>query len=328
MAQAKQVPWRAVTPAPVILLSGPQQFFADRAVRIIRDLLGDPETLEVTEISAPDYISGSLFDLASAGLFGERKLVIVNDVQRCSDALIVDGVEYVNNPSAESVIIFRHDGKSVRGKRLLETIRSSESAIEGICLELTKEAERLAFIEAEFSSKGRKIQRPAAIALGQIFGKDFEELAAACSQLQLDDAGEITPEIVEKYFGGRLETTVFAIADAAIAGQISEALTRLRYGLAQGMEPVLLIGALARKINQFVRIRGNPSLLPQQLGVTDWVLSKLRQEASTWPEDALATIINELAETDFAVKGGQKNPQYALERLIRLVANKGRALGQ
>ncbi|MFM8927854.1 MAG: DNA polymerase III subunit delta [Rhodoluna sp.] len=327
MAQAKQVPWRAVTTAPVILLFGPQQFFADRAIRLVKDQLGDPNSYEVTEIDAPEYGSGSLFDFASAGLFGERKLVIVNDVQRCSDALIVDGVEYVANPSEDAVVIFRHDGKSVRGKKLLETIRASATAIEGICLELNRDAERISFIEAEFGSKGRKIQRPAAFALAQIFGNDFEELAAACSQLQLDDSGEITPEIVEKYFGGRLETTVFVIADAAIAGQTAEALTRLRYGLGQGMEPVLLIGSLGRKINQFVRIRGNPGILPQQLGVTDWVLGKLRQEASTWPEDALATIIHELAEADFAVKGGQKDPQYALERLIRIVANKGRPLG-
>ena len=327
MAQAKQVPWRAVTPAPVILLFGPQQFFADRAIKIIKDKIGNPETLEVVEVDAGDYSSGNIFDLASSGLFGEQKLVIFNDVQRCSDALIIDGVEYLANPSAESIVIFRHDGKSVRGKRLLEAIRANEEFIEGTCLDLSKDAEKIAFIEAEFTSKDRKIQRPAAAAIAQIFGKDFEEMAAACSQLQLDDAGEITPEIVDKYFGGRLETTVFVIADAAIAGQVSESLLRLRFGLAQGLEPVMLIGAIGRKINQFVKVRSNPNISSQSLGVQDWVLGKIRQEAAGWSEDSLTHVIHELAETDFAIKGGQKDPHYALEKLIRLIANKGRPLG-
>jgi len=327
VSQAKQVPWRAVTVAPVILLFGSQQFFADRAVKIIREKLGNSEGLEVVEVDASDYSAGSIFDLASSGLFGESKLVIINDVQRCTDALITDGIEYLANPSAESVVIFRHDGKSVRGKRLLEAIRANESCLEGICLDISKEAEKIAFIEAEFTSKGRKIQRQAAVAISQIFGKDFEEIAAACSQLQLDDAGEITAEIVEKYFGGRLETTVFVIADAAIAGQVSEALLRLRHGLAQGLEPVMLLGAIARKINQFVKVRGNPNISAQSLGVVDWVLGKIRQEAASWSEDSLALVIEELAETDFAIKGGQKDPQYALEKLIRLVANKGRPIG-
>jgi len=327
VSQAKQVPWRAVTVAPVILLFGSQQFFADRAVKIIREKLGNSEGLEVVEVDASDYSAGSIFDLASSGLFGESKLVIINDVQRCTDALITDGIEYLANPSAESVVIFRHDGKSVRGKRLLEAIRANDSCVEGICLDISKEAEKIAFIEAEFTSKGRKIQRQAAVAISQIFGKDFEEIAAACSQLQLDDAGEITAEIVEKYFGGRLETTVFVIADAAIAGQVSEALLRLRHGLAQGLEPVMLLGAIARKINQFVKVRGNPNISAQSLGVFDWVLGKIRQEAASWSEDSLALVIEELAETDFAIKGGQKDSQYALEKLIRLVANKGRPIG-
>ena len=327
MSQEKQVPWRAVTVAPVILLFGSQQFFADRAVKIIREKLGNSEGLEVVEVDASDYSAGSIFDLASSGLFGERKLVIINDVQRCTDALISDGIEYLANPSAESVVIFRHDGKSVRGKRLLEAIRANDSCVEGSCLDISKEAEKIAFIEAEFTSKGRKIQRQAAVAISQIFGKDFEEIAAACSQLQLDDAGEITAEIVEKYFGGRLETTVFVIADAAIAGQVSEALLRLRHGLAQGLEPVMLLGAIARKINQFVKVRGNPNISAQSLGVFDWVLGKIRQEAASWSEDSLSLVIEELAETDFAIKGGQKDPQYALEKLIRLVANKGRPIG-
>lgn len=327
MAQAKQVPWRAVTPAPVVLLFGAQQFFADRAVKLIREKLGNVESLEVIEVDSAEYVPGSIFDLASSGLFGEQKLVVFNDVQRCNDAVISDGIEYLANPSAESVVIFKHDGKSVRGKRLLETIRANEGFIEGTCLDISKEAEKIAFIEAEFASKNRKIQRQAAAAISQIFGKDFEEIAAACSQLQLDDAGEITTEIVDKYFGGRLETTVFVIADAAIAGQVSEALLRLRYGLAQGLEPVMLIGAIARKINQFVKVRGNPSISAQSLGVVDWVLAKIKQESAGWSEESLTHVIHELAETDFAIKGGQKDPHYALEKLIRLIANKGRPLG-
>jgi DNA polymerase-3 subunit delta len=89
----------------------------------------------------------------------------------------------------------------------------------------------------------------------------------------------------------------------------------------------MLIGAIARKINQFVRVRGNPNISAQSLGVQDWVLGKIRQEAAGWSEESLTHVTHELAETDFAIKGGQKDPHYALEKLIRLIANKGRPLG-
>ena len=216
MSPVKTVPWRAISVAPVILVSGPQDFFAERAIKTVRDALRKSmENLETVEADAADYVQGQVFDLASAGLFGDSKLVVFEGAERCSDSFITDMIDYLKEPSDEAVVIIRHNSKSVRGKRMLDAIRASDIALEATCLDQTKEAERLSFVEAEFSSKGRKIQRSAAQALIEIFGKDFEELSAACSQLQNDDSGEVTLELVQRYFGGRLETDGFKIADAA-----------------------------------------------------------------------------------------------------------------
>jgi DNA polymerase III delta subunit len=35
-------------------------------------------------------------------------------------------------------------------------------------------------------------------------------------------------------------------------------------------------------------------------------------------------VIHALADTDFAIKGGEKDATFALERLVSLVANKGK----
>ena len=325
MSPAKVVPWRAVSTAPVILVSGPQDFFAERAIKAVRaDLRKKNEELEVVDVNAADYVEGQLFDLASAGLFGDSKLVVIDGVERCTDALITDAIEYFGNPSEDAVVIFRHNGKSVRGKKLLESIRANDAFVEGTCLDITKEAEKISFVEAEFISKGRKIQKAAAQALVDIFGKDFEELAAASSQLQLDDSGEITAQLVEKYFGGRLETTGFKIADAALAGQVAQSLLLLRHALDQGSEPVLLISALSKKIAEMAKIYGNPNASAASMGMPDWVFSKARALTAGWSEEGIANAIHALADTDFAVKGGEKDSQYALERLVNLIAKKGK----
>ena len=55
MSPAKEVPWRLVKVAPVILVSGPQDFFAESAIKMVRDQLRKTnENLEVVEIEAPD----------------------------------------------------------------------------------------------------------------------------------------------------------------------------------------------------------------------------------------------------------------------------------
>ena len=326
MSPARVVPWRAVNVAPVLLVSGPQEFFADRAIKSIRaELRKNNEELEVVEVNAADYVGGQLFDLASAGLFGDSKLVIVDGVERCSDALITDGIEYCGSPSGDAVVVFRHTGKSVRGKKLLETIRANDAFLEATCLDISKEAEKLAFVEGEFTSKGRKIQKAAAQALVDIFSNDFEELAAAASQLQLDDAGDITPEIVEKYFGGRLETTTYKVADAAFDGQGAQSLLLLRHALDQGAEPVMVIFAFSKKMTQIAKIYGNPKATAANMGMQDWLFDKTRKLTAGWSEDGIAKVIHAIADSDYAVKGGEKDSHFALERLVSLVVNKGRS---
>ena len=98
----------------------------------------------------------------------------------------------------------------------------------------------------------------------------------------------------------------------------------LRHALDQGVEPVLIVTAIARSIGTMAKVIGNPKATPQSVGVQDWMLNKARAAVASWTEDDLAFVINELAETDFAIKGGQKDPVFAMERLVRLIANKGR----
>jgi DNA polymerase-3 subunit delta len=309
----------------VILVSGNQDFFAARAIKAVRaNLQKSNDALEVVELSAVEYVGGQIFDVASAGLFGDSKLVIIDAVERCTDALIVDAIEYLAQPSPDAVIIFRHNGKTVRGKKLLESIRANDAFIEATCLDISKDAEKLAFVEAEFIATGRKIQKAAAQALVDIFGKDFEELSAAASQLQMDDSGDITPEIVEKYFGGRLETTSFKVADAALAGQSAQALLLLRHFLDQGGEPVLMVSAFHRKISEIAKIYGNPNASAASMGMQDWIFNKARQLTAGWSEKGIAKAIHALSDTDFAVKGGERDPHYALERLVSLISNKGK----
>ena len=86
MAKAKQVDWRKVTPFPIVLAFGAEDYLVNRTVRSVRDQLKaiSPE-LEVHEIEASDYSAGQLIDLTSPSLFAEPKLLIIRSVERCTD---------------------------------------------------------------------------------------------------------------------------------------------------------------------------------------------------------------------------------------------------
>ena len=324
MGKAKQISWRDAKAAPIVFVSGPEDYLADRAIRSIRDSLKRSDSaLEVHEVLASDYASGQLSALASPSLFMEPRLVIIEGMEKCSDALIEDGLAYLVDPSPDTTIVLRHNSSSVRGKKLIDAIRASDLAVEIACAEIKKDAEKTAFIQSEFSSAGRKITPGALRALSDAFADDLSELAAACSQLLSDQAESIDETIVDKYYGGRVETNAFKVADAALAGKSAEALALLRHALATGADPVPVVAAFAMKVRLMAKVYGNKYASAQTVGAQPWQIDRARKDLAGWSEEGLAIAVMAIATADAAVKGMEKDPVFALEKLVLLLSNRG-----
>lgn len=324
VSKAKQMDWRKASPAPVVFVSGGEDYLAGRAIRTIRESLRkQDESLEIHELEAADYSAGTLLNITSPSLFAEPRLVIIRGVEKCSDELITDGLEYLANPTDDTTLILRHNGSSVRGKKLVEAIRDSEFAAEIACADIKKDSDRQAFVQGEFSHADRKITAGAVRALLDAFADDTAELAAACSQLLLDSAESISEEIVDRYYGGRVETNAFKVADAALAGRAGEALALLRHALATGADPVPLVAAISMKIRQMAKIFGNRSATAATLGMAPWQLDRARKDLTGWTDDGLAAAIQAMASADAAAKGAERDPIYSLEKLVNLISHKG-----
>lgn len=324
MSKAKQMDWRKASPAPVVFVSGPEEYLAGRAIREIREQLRKSDaSLEIHELDAADYSSGTLLNVTSPSLFAEPRLVIIRGIEKCSDDLITDGLEYLKDPTADATVILRHNGSSVRGKKLVEAIRENESAAEISCTEIKKDSDRQAFVLGEFAHQGRKIAPGAMRALLDAFADDTAELAAACNQLLLDSAESITEEIVDRYYGGRVETNAFKVADAALAGRAGEAMALLRHALATGADPVPLVAAISMKVRQMAKIFGNRSASAASLGMAPWQLDRARKDLTGWTDDGLAAAIQAMATADAAAKGAERDPVYSLEKLVNLISHKG-----
>ena len=321
--------WHTVRPAPVVLVSGTESFLADRAIRALRELLrAEDPSLEVSDIEADQYAPGSLLTLASPSLFNEPRLIRVTGVEKCTDAFITETIDYLAHPADDTYLVLRHAG-GVRGKRLLDAIRAgSGGGIEVACLELKKDAEKSEFAAAEFSAAGRRITGGALRALVSAFSDDLAELAAACQQLLSDSSDEITEVTVEKYYSGRVETNAFKVADAAIAGRRGEALILLRHALASGADPVPIVAAFGSKLRTMAKLAGSNApagQLASKFGLAPWQVDRARKDLQGWTDQGLGRSIEVLADTDEQIKGLGRDPVFALERMIGVIAARGEA---
>ena len=315
--------WREPQPAPVVLVSGAEEFFAHEAITTLRGRMraADP-SLEVTEIDAQSSAPGELTTFVSPSLFMEPRLVIASNVHQTSDAFLAEALDLVANPVDEVVVVFRHVS-GVRGKKLLDAIRAREDAIEIACAPL-KAHELFDFVMQEFRVHQRRIDPQAAQALVSAYNTDLAELVAACRQLMdVTDEPMIDAELVERYHGGRVETNGFKIAEAAIAGNLPTAMSLVRAAFDTGVNEVPIVAAFAMKLRTMARVsdlRGSDAQLAGQVGAAPWQIGQARRDLRNWSDDELATAVRLTAETDFLVKGGARDKQFAVERLVRRVA--------
>jgi DNA polymerase-3 subunit delta len=322
-----QLTWDQIRPAPVVLVTGPETVLADRSMRLLRDTLkAEDPSLEVVELDASAYAPGELLTMASPSLFGEPRFIRVANVEKTSDAFLDEVLSYLEDPADDTYLVLRHGG-GVRGKKLLDAIRSGTGGgIEVVCAELKRDSDKLDFVHAEFAAARRRATPAAQRALLSAFSGDLAELVAAIRQLLADTDDEITEQTVARYYGGRVETNAFAVADAAIAGRHGEALGLLRHALATGADPVPMIAAIASKIRTMAKLAGasgGSGALAQRVGLAPWQVDRALRDLRGWTDAGLGRAIEALAETDAQVKGGGRDPVYALERLIETLSRRG-----
>jgi len=280
----------------------------------------------VSDLRADDYESGTLMALTSPSLFGEPRLVRITGGEKSSDAFLTEALAYLEHPQDGATVILRHTGATVRGKKLLDAIRAAAGiAVEVPCAAVKRDGDRFDFAAGEFKAAKKKIAPAALRALTQAFADDLTELAAACQQLIADVPGEVTAEVVQRYYGGRVETTAFTVADTAIAGRYGDALIALRHALDSGADPVPLVAAVAMKLRTMARVagrRGSSAALAAEIGMKDWQVDRARRDLSGWNEESLGRAIQATARADAEVKGASRDAVFALERMITVIATR------
>ncbi len=313
----------------MVLISGPEAFLADRAGQTIRTVMGESHPdLEMHDVDAASYAAGELFTFASPSLFAEPRLIRVDGVEKSSDAFIEDAKRYIAAPADETVLVLRHSGGQ-RGKALLDLIRKGTGgAIEVACPEIKKDADRLAFVQAEFRRLGAQITPGALRMLTAAYAGGIGELAGVCTQLVSDVGTRITEDDVNRATEGRVEANAFRVADAATAGRAADALVLLRQSMSTGTDPIPLLAALNMKVRAMARVfgaSGGSGQLAKELGMAPWQVERAQRELRGWREADLAHCIDQAAETEWLLKGGTRDPEYALEKFLLLVARRGRA---
>ncbi len=306
----------------LVLIQGPESLLADRA---ISQVISKYPNAQISNLHSDELEVGVITDNLAPSLFGDQRVVVIREIQDLAAECTEEIASYLENQDENLVLVLWHKG-GVKGKGLVDKVKKLNPQL--LSAEaIKKDSEKSDFIRNEFKNLNRKISTEAIQALIDSLGSDLRELGAACSQLASDVELQkiIDAEDVAKYQQGRVESTGFDVADAAVEGKTAEALIALRNALATGTDPVLIVSALASSFRTLAKVSGsskgsNPYELASSLALAPWQIDKARKQLNGWSENGLVKAVIAIAAVDADIKGAASDPKYALERAIMTVS--------
>lgn len=307
------------TPVPCLsLVLGNEELLVERAVRDLAATVteGSEEGgAGVVELDAVALATGAIRAAAAPSLFGGAPVVVVQGLEGLRKA-DDDGVEvagdaraeilaYLAHPDPEAVVVLVHAG-GPSGRDVVTAAKKAGAQVVDVTGPAKSknrdvDAHRRQFVAAEFRRLNIQVTRDATELLVVAVGNDLRSLAGACAQLASDanlgGGSRVDVDLVSRYYGGRAEVDAFAISDNLMRGRTAQALALLRH--MTGREPLqkvgpMLVGGIAWRVRQRVGQRPGDG----------------------WTPEALATAMRALAAADAAIKGGEADAEYALERML------------
>lgn len=306
------------------LVLGDEELLVERAVgAILRDIRkrAGSDDVPVDRLRAGEVSTSELAELLSPSLFAEERLVVLEAAAEAGK----DAVALIASAAADlppgTVLVVIHSGGG-RAKALADQLKKLGAEVHP-CARITKPAERADFVRSEFRRLRAKVSEDTVSAVLDAVGSNIRELAAVCSQLVADTAGEVDAAAVRRYHSGKAEVKGFDIADKAVVGDVAGAAEALRWAMLAGEPHVVLADALAEAVHTIARVgplSGDPYRLAGELGMPPWRVQKAQKQSRLWSRESVAEAMKVVAALNADVKGVAADADYALEAAVRRVA--------
>ena len=304
--------------ASVYLITGTDRPKVVRALRRLRDRVGDEATerLSAHETSGDDAVAAC----NALGLFTvERRLVVVEDVERWKAADLKALDNYVRAPAPATVLVLV--GSDV--KRDSALAKAAAKAGEVLVYDLPKrgrKADLPRWVEAQLRERGVLIDPDAARALVELVGENAYELAGEVDKLATWAEGErIGEREVAALVPARAEAPPFDLTDAwgsrDVAGVLAASERLVERSGDANRDVFLRVAGLVTshvgRVRDCRRLHAEgvpPAAAAERLKRNRYYVQKLYEQAGNFSEDELDGAIVRLARLDLALKGGSKLP--------------------
>lgn len=307
----------------VLVMYGSERYFRQEILQRIPGASGEEADLTLTRIAGPDAdLRDVMADLKTVSMFGDRRIVLVEDADEFVSTNRGALEKYVTQPAKSSLLIL--DVKSwPRNTKLFKLVDQHATAIE--CGELTGVKLQKWLQKIAQNDYGKKLEQEAAELIIELAGDGLTLLQQEVAKLVafVGDAPEITRDDVPKVVGGWRTETTWVMLDAVRDGQPGKAIEALDKLLKSGDAPQKILGGVTFTFRKFAEAteRARTGTPLRDALTSSGVFSNAIGQGETYLRrigfERASRIFQWLIEADSEMKGGSRvDPAVLLERLF------------
>jgi DNA polymerase-3 subunit delta len=307
--------------ATITLLWGDDRFLLREAAL---ELL---EGAEAREVDAASWRGGETADLATPSLLGERRALLVTDCRSLSREAVRELAGYLAAPAPDATLVLAA-AVADRGRSPTSLVKLVAPAGEVRQVALSRK-DLPAWIARRASKHGADVDPAAAGTLVEVLGEEPAVLDQAVVQLRSAYPGRtVTRELVLAQFRGLGEQHMWDLCDSAFGKDAPGAIHALRSMLEQRGDPLMILGGIASRLRDLLRIRSLPDRMPLAQVVAaaglrfDWQARRYRDQARRFSIEELVGLHAKVVEVDRALKSGADG-EVVLPVLVSAIADSG-----
>jgi len=311
---------------PVVLFWGDDEFL----LRLEAHTLLEARGVRAVEVDASEWRGGETSDLATPSLWGEARALLVTRCQALPDSGTNELLAYVASPSPDALCVLTQVTSGRTAPKLARAVEQDGGAARQVALRRT---DLPRWLVDRARARSFKLEGPAAAELVRILGESPALLDQAVEQLGVAFPGQpVRPDQVRAQFRGLGEQRVWDLCDRALTGRSAEALVVLRSLLEARDDPLMILGGIASRLRDLVKVRSLPERMPaaeaaRAAGLRfDWQLRRYREQAARYSAEDLTELMTRVVDADRAIKGGTPGDVVLAGLVAALAGDPGAAL--
>jgi DNA polymerase-3 subunit delta len=313
---------------PVYCLHGAERFLVDRCLQAIRAAVLGPTGGPNLNLDAFELRESGLGPMVTAAqtlpMFAKRRLVVGRGIDQLKSEELEPLLPYLGDPNPSTCLVLT--GDKIDGRlRPFGIMRKAGYLHEFPRL---RDRELPAWLAREASARKIPLEPGAAQALAEAAGSDLGRLSQALEQLALyaGQGAKVKRADVEELIAETRERGVFELTKTIGEGKVADALALLGNMLANREPPLRIQFMLVRQLRQIWRAKeldagGAPRQeIAAAVGIAPFFLDDVLVPARRMSEGALERSFRRLYQSDRALKSSRIDPDLAITRLVRRLA--------